>query len=69
VVWWVHEDVVAKGILDPTNKKEFKAGRKTNYKHTETEKKYHEDEVEPLLKDHPELAENKASVVYHPEEE
>jgi recombination protein RecA len=42
--------LVAKGILDPTNKKEFKAGRKTNY-------------------DHPELVENKASVVYHPEEE
>jgi RecA/RadA recombinase len=61
--------LVAKGILDPTNKKEFKAGRKTNYKHLETEKKYHEDEVEQLLKDHPELAENKASVVYHPEEE
>jgi protein RecA len=61
--------LVAKGIMSPTNKKEFMAGRKTHYKHTETEKKYHEDDVEQLLKDHPELAENKASVVYHPEEE
>jgi hypothetical protein len=39
------------------------------YKHVETEKKYWEDDVDTLLKDHPELAEDKTSIVYHPEGE
>jgi RecA/RadA recombinase len=49
--------LVAQGVMVPTNKKEFKSGRKTHYKHNETDKKYHEDEVDLLLKDHPELVE------------
>lgn len=61
--------LVAQGIMVPTNKKEFGAGRKTYYKHVETEKKYWEDDVDTLLKDHPELTEDKTSIVYHPEGE
>ncbi len=61
--------LVAKGIMTPTNKKEYGAGRKTYYRHNDTEKKYYEDEVDKLLKDHPELLEDKTKVVYHPEEE
>ncbi len=49
--------LVAQGIMTPSNKKDFKSGRKTHYKHNETEKKYHEDEVDLLLKDHSELVE------------
>ena len=61
--------LVAKGIMSPTNKKDFMTGKETRYKHNETEKKYHENGVKELLKDHPEITEDKARVVYHPEEE
>ncbi len=61
--------MVAKGVMRPTNKADFKAGKPTNYQHMETEVKYHESEVEQLLEDHPELAENKAKMVYQPEVE
>lgn len=61
--------LVAKHILRPTNKADFKAGKPTNYQHLETEKKYHETEVEQLLEDHPELEESKAKMVYQPEVE
>ena len=57
--------LVAKGILRPSNKQEFKAGKLTNYIHLDTDKKYHETEVEELLKDHPELEDDKAKVVYN----
>jgi recombination protein RecA len=55
--------LVHKGILTPTNKQKFKSGLPCDYKHNDTDEKYHEDEVERLLKDHPKLAEDKASVV------
>lgn len=56
--------LVAKGIMSPTNKTDFAAGKPTRYQHMETGKKYKEDEVGELLKDHPDLEENKAKVVY-----
>jgi hypothetical protein len=56
--------LVAQGILRPTNKADFKAGKPTRYLHLETEVKYEESEVEQLLEDHPELAEQKAKLVY-----
>lgn len=58
--------LVAKGVMRPTNKKDFKTGKPTNYEHLETGKKYGEEDVEELLKDHPELEENKARMVYQP---
>lgn len=58
--------LVAKNIMTPTNKADFKAGKPTYYRHRETEKKYHESEVAELLKDHPELEEQKSKVVYQP---
>jgi hypothetical protein len=61
--------LVAKNVLTPTNKADFKAGKPTNYRHRETDEKYHETEVEQLLKDHPELEESKAKMVYQPEVE
>jgi len=59
--------LTAKHIMTPTNKADFKAGRPTYFKHMETDVKYHESEVEQLLKDHPELEEEKGKVVYQPD--
>jgi recombination protein RecA len=56
--------LVARGILRPTNKGDFKAGKLTRYQHLETDVKYQEHDVEQLLKDHPELEEEKHKVVY-----
>lgn len=61
--------LVAKGILSPTNKQDFASGKPTRYEHLETGKKYKEDEVEELLKDHPELEQDKTKMVYHQEGE
>ncbi len=61
--------LVHKGVMRPSNKAEFKAGKPTHYIHLETDEKYHESEVEKLLKDHPELEEDKTTVVLQPEEE
>jgi RecA/RadA recombinase len=61
--------LVYKGIMRPSNKAEFKSGKPTHYVHLDTDKKYHESEVEELLKDHPELEEDKTQVVLTNEEE
>jgi RecA/RadA recombinase len=56
-----------KGILRATNQQLFKTGKPTYFQHLETDKKYHESEVQQLLEDHPELAEMKHKVVYQPD--
>lgn len=59
--------LVAKGVLKPTNKADFKAGKPTRYQHLDTGVKYDESEVDALLSDHPELVESKDKLVYQPE--
>lgn len=61
--------LVAKGIMQPSNKQNFDSGKPTKYIHLDTQKKYDEEDVALLLKDHPELEESKAKVVYSPKEE
>ena len=61
--------LVAQDILIPTNKQDFKRGVSTRYRHIETDKIYQEDEIEVLLKDHPDILENKDKYVIQSEEE